>query len=586
MKGWGYYCFALSYWLLLIIIFPIALIDSLLVFSYLIVVPLALEVTKTEHSQGNQARVLYVVRRIAPYAAVIGSWAFFIDVVWISIISSIIWLFFTGLVAYCGAIRLAERGVFSFSEESSIDIGYLYLFMGGAWSAIYHLGINVMDFGSTIISLTAIHFHYSAFVVPIFVGLLGRLLTIQEKRQRKYAWLVVFAVLGPLGVAVGITYSVVLEFIFVLLFVLALWWYVWLVLTVKVLRGHGWATLLIRSSAATLVLTMLFALIYAWGRLQHIMTISIPDMTLIHGVGNAFGFVLLGLIGWGLIAPPSRKSFYEIPFSRIRGNELLGKRLLQENKYIDPYRNNLKGIVDEMSTYNRSDGSLHFDNIHPLIRRFYEDTLSFTVKSTTEWGKGFRAFSKLYSRLSKKLGQLHILPHKADPLVVDSVLVPIQDNMDGRNQVRAWVRTNKSSGDTIFVALYSSYKEINQKETYMNVALPLPFSQMTGILRLDPLEVEDEKGKEVDGTRNKSLGLVLSSLPRQPFRGDEGIYLSLGWMILRLPLHEQFIVRAVEQSGTLYATHQMWLFGYPFLRIKYDIKLIEDKEKRKGEGDE
>ncbi len=38
------------------------------------------------------------------------------------------------------------------------------------------------------------------------------------------------------------------------------------------------------------------------------------------------------------------------------------------------------------------------------------------------------------------------------------------------------------AGKSIFVALYS--KHTNKSETYMNIALPLPYSNMTGILKL------------------------------------------------------------------------------------------------------
>ena len=47
--------------------------------------------------------------------------------------------------------------------------------------------------------------------------------------------------------------------------------------------------------------------------------------------------------------------------------------------------------------------------------------------------------------------------------------------------VRAWIRKNEA-GESIFVALYS--KHTNKNETYMNIALPLPYSNMTGILKL------------------------------------------------------------------------------------------------------
>lgn len=67
-----------------------------------------------------------------------------------------------------------------------------------------------MHFSSDIVLLTAAHFHYSAFLLPLSAGLIGRK---REKRSKVYDVIMFVIVISPLTVAVGITYSRVFEFL-------------------------------------------------------------------------------------------------------------------------------------------------------------------------------------------------------------------------------------------------------------------------------------------------------------------------------------------------------------------------------------
>jgi len=86
----------------------------------------------------------------------------------------------------------------------------------------------------------------------------------------------------------------------------------------------------------------------------------------------------------------------------------------------------------------------------------------------------------------------------------------------------------------------------------MNIALPLPWSTMTGILDLQ--QVADE--------------LQLSSKANQT--SDAGIYLAIHNYLPKLPIEEIFRVKQTN-AGTLSAKHTMWIFGVPFLKITYRI---------------
>jgi hypothetical protein len=84
----------------------------------------------------------------------------------------------------------------------------------------------------------------------------------------------------------------------------------------------------------------------------------------------------------------------------------------------------------------------------------------------------------------------------------------------------------------------------------MNIALPLPYSSMIGILQLDA----------IDGS------LILSS----EGESDSGIYLAAGKALFKLPLSEHFLINETI-AGILTAHHKMRIFGMPFLHIDYTI---------------
>lgn len=125
-------------------------------------------------------------------------------------------------------------------------------------------------------------------------------------------------------------------------------------------------------------------------------------------------------------------------------------------------------------------------------------------------------------------------------------VVKVDELHDGRPAPRAWIR--KIDKQTTFVAIYS--KHTTGQTTYMNIALPLPFSTMIGVLY-----VYDDNG-----------ALYLTS----NHDGDAGIYLAINRFLFQLPLQEHFKIKAQDET-TLTAVHKMRIFGLPFLEINYQI---------------
>ncbi|MFJ7666345.1 hypothetical protein ACIQXI_04515 [Lysinibacillus sp. NPDC097195] len=238
-----------------------------------------------------------------------------------------------------------------------------------------------------------------------------------------------------------------------------------------------------------------------------------------------FGFV--GVLAWGIEVPPSRHQPFTFPVSQIRGK----LRTIGE-----PHT----GLVDALQDF------VDTQNLPLAIPHFYEHTNDYRLYASVQWQTWFKPFAFVYQSISRKMQQLN-LPFSSKRVNMDGIIVKVDESLDGRYAPRAWIR--KIEEQTTFVAIYSQHT--SAQTTYMNIALPLPFTTMIGILYV----------YEKDGT----LHITSSQL------GDAGIYLALKNYVWRLPLNEHFTITATSET-TLSAIHTMRIFGLPFLRIDYEIE--------------
>ncbi|WP_227938835.1 YndJ family protein [Alkalihalobacillus deserti] len=553
----------LLFWLISFYFLDVPQIERLLLFAMLVILPLTLYLTETKDRKGNYFKTYLLSVYLYPVAALLAFISFFFPIGITAGILSIAWLLWTSLVFLYGLFRLLARGIY-FIEEISIDIGLMYLVLGGVWFSIFQFGFDVMEFGSIIILLTAIHFHFSAFITPIFVGLLGRVLRHCDGHLHIiYRIIAIGVMVSSLGIAIGITFSRLIEFIFVVVFVICLWAYAYFtIVTIRKDLLNKFAYVLLVFSSGTLVFTMVLAFYYGLGRLLHIELISIPDMVWLHGIGNAFGFVFLGVIGWFLINPKMYFNPYGIPYSNYYGQWRIGADFFQDHVLHEEHSVPYHGLVDNLNTFQQK--GFEKNEVHPDIRNFYENTLEYQLLSKTYWHRGFRGLSRLYKIFSSKIEQINLpLNNEDGELVVDSKIIALDSNKDGRRKVRAWIRTSRKTKKAVFVAAYSYHE--HDKKVYLNIALPLPFGQMTGVLRFENPHMG-----------NKRNGLILTSLEKRDDKGDEGIYYVTKWFTIRLPLNERFIVWVPASTpNKIKASHEMWMLGIKFLSIDYSIEKTE-----------
>lgn len=538
--------------IVLCFVLPINRVEMALLFALFVTVPLTLGLTETSDRFGKWVRGYVVAVRLQFPAALAGAFALGLPQGWLAGALSLPWLLFTCVVAFYGLMRLSERGGLLL-EEVALDVGLMYIALGGGWFVLYIWQVPVLSFSSLIILLTAVHFHYSAFVSPVFVGLLGRQLNV--RRSVAYRLAAVGMMAGPLLIAAGITFSRVIELLAVSAFVLSLWVYAYLSLF-RLRMKQRWARVALTISSVSLLITMTPALLYSLGRWLGRTFIPIPDMVSVHGYLNIFLFVMFGLLAWTLVRPPMVYNLYGIPRSRLMGKGRIGADFFERTGWVSE-QGHPHGLVDDFSIYEGAHFQPH--KIDPDVVAFYEHTSAYRLKSRVRWLKGFAFLSRIYKRISGRIGQLNLPAHHENVRMSGRIL-GIKREVDGRENVRAWIRTDDRTQETIFVAAYAHHRWRN--ETYMNIALPLPFGNMTGVLRPGYIR-HDGRGL---------YGLRLTSAPRKNRQGDEGTFFHTRGFTVRLPLREDFALWRVDDAGTLKASHRMRIVGIPFLAVDYLIE--------------
>ncbi|MFB6156112.1 MAG: hypothetical protein ABEJ22_09465 [Haloferacaceae archaeon] len=230
------------------------------------------------------------------------------------------------------------------------------------------------------------------------------------------------------------------------------------------------------------------------------------------------------------------------------------------------------GVMDDVSVYAREG----FDPsaIHPEIRRFYERTADYEMRSRVRWHPGFRRGAAAASAVTSRVQQLN-LPGPADESWhgLTSRFADLDPEADPRTDARAWIRTDAETGAAVFVAAYATHER--DGETFDNVAVPLPGGNLGTVLRMRHLDGDPE-------------GVELTTFAP----GDPGLYLRTPVGAFALPMDQRFRVWPgdsptapdVAVESALAATHEMWLCGRQFLTVTYGVTRADDSAARSAAG--
>ncbi len=520
---------------------PFAQIQAIFLFAAVILVPMTLRLIRFPDRNGNTTLVYRLCTRLYPLAglsAVLSVCLPFSPWKWLSLV----WGAFTLSLAVLG-LQSAEKRATSRLEESVIHMGLLLSAIGGMWFCCSALSIRAFGYSEPMVILTAIHFHYTALLTLVLLGLLGRELS----GSLFNIWMVSATCLlaGIPLVAIGIGGSRICELVGVSLLCSGV--ILFALLNLTNLSGKRLPTQLFKITASlSVVIGMYWAFRYGWTRPQ---VVDISQMVLRHGAWNAFGFVTPLSLAFTLEAPSPRLTPNAMPFSQLKGGRVIGKHFFSDRQILDSTRPPPTGLISDLSTFGRSD----FDPsaVHPEVRAFYENTCDFSMNFRAVWQPGFRGLGALHGRWSRKAQQLNYPTDETEKVEeIDSQLLALDSTQDGRENILGWVRSYRYSGKAIYVAAYSTYRY--EDTTYLNVAFPSHGGNMTSIL------------KPYNGVGSE---LILSSISSPSYSGDEGIYLVRGAHTAKLLMNER--IRVWSTSEGLAAQHDIWVLGFRFLELHY-----------------
>lgn len=172
-----------------------------------------------------------------------------------------------------------------------------YLAFGSLWFLADRLGYEPAGFGPPFVQLTAVHFTYAGFVALVLAARAW-----DQRSHDPVAALSVGATAGaPPLVAVGFAAVAALQIVGALLLTVGTYALAWVTLRHVAPVVRPAAAWLLGSSAVSVLVPMLFAVQWAVGANLGTPALSIPQMAATHGVANAVGFSLLGVLGWHLV---------------------------------------------------------------------------------------------------------------------------------------------------------------------------------------------------------------------------------------------------------------------------------------------
>ncbi|HWC11300.1 MAG TPA: hypothetical protein VG455_08770, partial [Acidimicrobiales bacterium] len=223
------------------------------------------------------------------------------------------------------------------------------------------------------------------------------------------------------------------------------------------------------------------------------------------------------------------------------------------------------GIVPSLDELGGPD--LDPGTVHPLVREFYEHTTRFTLDIVPEWRPWVRPGYLLYrSIVARPLGQANVPMNQREALRgVRSRIDTIDIDDDGVPNVRAWIRSFADTGAPIYVGIYTTYR--HQGRGYVSVGFPLPQASFTATLA--------PRGRE-------GGGLTLTSRSNLDHPGHYLTYIDPGTRDLTaLAVHgfaEELDVYA--EDGEVRADHAFWVFGLPFLVLRYRVRSKREEHER------
>lgn len=275
----------------------------ILLFAALVLVPLSLRLSDDRARGVRARRLLGLAAWLQTAAAIALGASFALAQGWPAAALALPWFGVTLLLAFVGLADLSRRG-WRLDGQAGFTAALLFIPVGGGWAVISRAGLRPQDFSHAIVLLTAVHFHYAGFVLPILAGLTATRMEAAFPRRRFGLVcdrvMLAAIILGVPLVGVGISLSPHVEVAAALLLTIGCLILAVRQIQVSVSSRDATSLALLCVSSLALLSAMALAAIYAVGEFTVHQWLDIPTMIGTHGVFNAFGFATCGLAGWTL----------------------------------------------------------------------------------------------------------------------------------------------------------------------------------------------------------------------------------------------------------------------------------------------
>jgi hypothetical protein len=206
------------------------------------------------------------------------------------------WLLVCAAFAGDGLRRLVAVGTKSFSQFCFAS-GEGYLLVAGAWLVASRAGVQPLAFGEPIVLLTAVHFHFAGFASAVLAGLTDQAL-LTRARHRWFRIALASVVLGPGVLGLAFLVGPKLKLVAALLIALGQVGLAGGMVLAGLATRNGIGRWLFFVASASVAAGMIFAAVWAIGEYPLQAFVNIRQMAEFHGVLNALGFVVCGLLGW------------------------------------------------------------------------------------------------------------------------------------------------------------------------------------------------------------------------------------------------------------------------------------------------
>ena len=268
---------------------PMSLIDVILVFGPLVVVPLARPLV---------AEIWFPPEAVQYAAALSFAFAFVNRAVGRGGTAlAVPWLLFAATILVRHTLHLIAAG-----SRALLDIARLaacgFLVVGAFFAVATRAGWIVVGISEPIVELTSVHFHFAGFATLVLATCVARAL---PHRARVTNPMLILAGAAPPAVAAGFTWELApLQIGGAIMITLATWSLAAIAVAFVVRDATGISRTFLVISSASVVAPMVLAVFWATAQYYDVPALSIPAMARVHGTLNAFGFVTCGLIGWRL----------------------------------------------------------------------------------------------------------------------------------------------------------------------------------------------------------------------------------------------------------------------------------------------